>query len=242
MVDWAKRVEQLEALLNVALARIVELEDKLGLSSGNSSKSPSSDMGRKRKPPVEPSGRKPDGQPGHKGQTRDQVPPNEVDATEDVDPQACENCGEDLGAQPRLGACIRQVTATPEFKAFVLEFSLWSKTCQSADEPPRQGCRRARRRVPLAREKPNSIEFQVCRWSVDDGWNLVSVGFENCLWAPTTRASGGPEAIFKSNEQPARSEGRERLPWFKPRRVLCGSRPASTGTTPPPARTPAGIP
>jgi hypothetical protein len=44
MVDWAKRVEKLEALLNVALARIVELEGKLGLNSGNSSKSPSSDI------------------------------------------------------------------------------------------------------------------------------------------------------------------------------------------------------
>jgi hypothetical protein len=29
MVDWATRAEKLEALLNVALARIVELEGKL---------------------------------------------------------------------------------------------------------------------------------------------------------------------------------------------------------------------
>ena len=139
MVDWAKRVEKLEALLNVALARIVELEGKLGLNSGNSSKSPSSDMGRKRKPPVAPSGRKPGGQPGHEGQAREQVPPEEVDATEDVDPSACENCGEDLGAQPRLDACIRQVTETPEFKAFVLEFRLWSKVCPKCGRATRAG-------------------------------------------------------------------------------------------------------
>jgi transposase len=139
MVDWAKRVEKLEALLNVALARIVELEGKLGLNSGNSSKSPSSDMGRKRKPPVAPSGRKPGGQPGHEGQAREQVPPEEVDATEDVDPSACENCGEDLGTQPRLDACIRQVTETPEFKAFVLEFRLWSKVCPKCGRATRAG-------------------------------------------------------------------------------------------------------
>ena len=139
MVDWAKRVEKLEALLNVALARIVELEGKLGLNSGNSSKSPSSDMGRKRKPPVAPSGRKPGGQPGHEGQSREQVPPEEVDATEDVDPSACENCGEDLGTQPRLDACIRQVTETPEFKAFVLEFRLWSKVCPKCGRATRAG-------------------------------------------------------------------------------------------------------
>lgn len=129
----------MEALLNVALTRIVELEGKLGLNSGNSSKSPSSDMGRKRKPPMEPSGRRPGGQPGHKGQTRDQVPSDEVDAREDLDPQACENCVEDLGAQPRLDACIRQVTETPEFKAFVLEFRLWSKACPKCGRTTRAG-------------------------------------------------------------------------------------------------------
>jgi len=139
MVDWATRAEKLEALLNVALARIVELEGKLGLNSGNSSKSPSSDMGRKRKPPTGPSGRKPGGQPGHEGQTRDQVPPEDVDSAEDVDPSACENCGEALEGQPRLDACIRQVTETPEFKAFVHEFRLWSKRCPKCGRTSRAG-------------------------------------------------------------------------------------------------------
>ena len=139
MDELAKRIKDLEALLMAALARVAELEAKIRTNSGNSSKPPSSDLGRKRKPPMGPSGRKPGGQPGHEGLTRDQVPTEEVDATEDVDPSACENCGEDLGRQPRLDACIRQVTETPEFKAFVLEFHLWSKRCPKCGRTTRAG-------------------------------------------------------------------------------------------------------
>ena len=77
MEELAKRIKDLEALLLAALGRIAELEGKTKQNSGNSSKSPSSDMGRKRKPPVEPSGRKPGGQLGHDGQTRTQAPAEE---------------------------------------------------------------------------------------------------------------------------------------------------------------------
>ena len=112
MEELAKRIKDLEALLLAALGRIAELEGQTKQNSGNSSKPPSSDLGRKRKPPVPPSGRKPGGQPGHDGQTRAQVPAEEVDATEDRDPATCENCGEALGGQPRLDVFIRQVTET----------------------------------------------------------------------------------------------------------------------------------
>jgi len=136
----AKRIKELEALLLAAMGRIAELEGKTKRNSGNTSMPPSSDMGRvKRKPPVEPSGRNPGGQPGHDGQTREQVPPEEVDATEDLDPPTCEACGENLGDQPRLDAFIRQVTETPEFKAFVQEFRLWLKRCPKCGKTTRAG-------------------------------------------------------------------------------------------------------
>ena len=45
MEKLVKRIEELEALLAVALGRIVELEEQLRQNSRNSSKSPSSDMG-----------------------------------------------------------------------------------------------------------------------------------------------------------------------------------------------------
>jgi transposase len=86
-------------------------------------------MGRKRKPPVEPSGRKRGGQPGHDGKTRDLLPEAEVDSVVDSDPEWCERCTESLAEQPRLDAAIRQVCETPEFKAFIQQFNLWVKRC-----------------------------------------------------------------------------------------------------------------
>ena len=41
--------------------------------------------------------------------------------------------------------------------------------------------------------------------------DMSSVGIEKRLWAPPTRASVGPEALFNSNELPRRREGPERL-------------------------------
>jgi transposase len=120
-----KLLERVDGLL----ARIDELEARLKQGSGNSSKPPSSDMGRKRKPPVEPSGRKRGGQPGHEGKTRDLVPESEVDAVVDRDPEQCERCAEPLIDAPRLDACIRQICETPEFKAFIQQFNLWTKAC-----------------------------------------------------------------------------------------------------------------
>lgn len=121
---------ELKALVARLLAKIEELEAKLKQNSGNSSKPPSSDQGgRKRKPPVDPSGRKRGGQPGHEGKTRGMVPAKEVDETIDRDPEQCERCGEPLDKEPRLDAFIRQVTETPEFKAFVQQYNLWLKRC-----------------------------------------------------------------------------------------------------------------
>lgn len=109
-------------------ARIAELEEQLRQNSRNSSKPPSSDMGRRKVPKV-PGGRKPGGQPGHAGTTREIVPPEKVDEIVDQDPETCANCGTPLEAAPRIDADIRQIVETPEFKAFVREFRLWKKRC-----------------------------------------------------------------------------------------------------------------
>ena len=119
----------MEALLEVVMLRHAELEAMVKQNSGNSSKPPSSDLGRKRKPAVEPSGHKRGGQPGHAGQSRELAPPEEVDVVVDQDPEVCENCGESLEQAPRLDAYLRQITETPWFKAFVKEFRLWLKAC-----------------------------------------------------------------------------------------------------------------
>jgi transposase len=58
MDELLQEIRTLRSQLEAALTRIAELEAQGKQNSGNSSKSPSSDMGRKRKPPVDPSGRK----------------------------------------------------------------------------------------------------------------------------------------------------------------------------------------
>jgi hypothetical protein len=100
MKDLAKRVEELEALLAVALARIEELEAQLQQTSRNSSKPPSSDMSR-RKVPKAATDRKPGGQPGHAGTTQEIVSPEHVDEVVDQDPETCANCGAPLEMAPR---------------------------------------------------------------------------------------------------------------------------------------------
>lgn len=137
MVDLAKRVEELEAQV-AALLEIVaaltaenqELKLRLSQNSQNSSKPPSTDLGKpKRKPPVERSGRKPGGQPGHVGKARELAPAEQVDEVVDLDPETCAICGTTLQEAPRMDAMIRQVVEAPEFKAFVKQVQLWRKRC-----------------------------------------------------------------------------------------------------------------
>lgn len=105
-----------EALAEIARLRteIVGLKEQLRQNSRNSSRPPSSDMGR-RKVPKEPAGRKPGGQPGHAGSTREIVPPEKVDEIVDQDPETCANCGTPLENAPRIDADVRQIVETPEF-------------------------------------------------------------------------------------------------------------------------------
>jgi transposase len=137
MEDWAKRCASLEAqvaalLETVAALRIENqaLKQRLSQNSQNSSKPPSSDLGKpKRKPPVDRSGRKPGGQPGHKGAAREAVPADHVNETVAVDPDACANCGAPLGDAPRLDADVLQIIEAPEFQAFITAYHLWRKKC-----------------------------------------------------------------------------------------------------------------
>jgi hypothetical protein len=105
-----KRVEQLEALVatlehtikmqaNIIKAQaetIKDLQARLDMNSGNSSKPPSLDGFNKPAPKSlrKPSGKKPGGQPGHKG-TGFKLP-EKIDVVEHALPEACFNCEHDL--------------------------------------------------------------------------------------------------------------------------------------------------
>jgi transposase len=73
--------------------RVQELEARLGQTSANSSRPPSSDPPQapaKRRPP--PSGRKRGGQPGHQGACRGLLPVEQVDVIVPVVPERCRHC------------------------------------------------------------------------------------------------------------------------------------------------------
>jgi len=102
-------------------ARIAELERRLGLDSSNSGKPPSSD-GLKKPPRTrssrEPSGKKPGGQKGHKGETLRQVA--EPDSVVDHFPPACAACGAAVTPAMSSGHSARQVFDLPEPRPLVV--------------------------------------------------------------------------------------------------------------------------
>lgn len=126
-------VQTLRAEVTRVTGRVHELEAERGRNSQNSSKPPSSDgPGVKLPPKKEPTGRKPGGQPGHKGAKRELLPAEKVDAIEDHWPSSCEECDARLprGCRTEVGEPLRhQVTEIPPVKARVTEHRLHSQMC-----------------------------------------------------------------------------------------------------------------
>lgn len=130
-------IEKLVGQVEKLTARVAELEERLSRSSQNSSKPPSSDppwllRGAKKAP----SGRKPGGQPGHKKNERQLLPPERVDEPHDVWPDKCEHCQHVFGsgAREEVGEPERhQVVELPKIRAHVTEYRLHSQCCPACE-------------------------------------------------------------------------------------------------------------
>jgi transposase len=130
LVELSARHERQIARLE---ARIERLEDRLRENSSNSSQPPSAD------PPARgparrrsPSGRKPGGQPGHGGTTRQLVAEGELDAVIDHFPSRCSGCGHELagGEHESVGAPHRrQLFELPEIAVSVTEHRSHALRC-----------------------------------------------------------------------------------------------------------------
>jgi transposase len=114
---------------------VAKLEARLNQNSQNSSKPPSTDgPGVKLPPKKTPSGRKPGGQPGHKGSRRELLSPDRVDKFEHHWPAACEKCGINLPVrtQTEVGEPRRhQVAEIPAVRAHVTEHQMHTQCCDA---------------------------------------------------------------------------------------------------------------
>ena len=149
MDEKDRRIAELEtalaardALIAQLLARIEELERRLGLNSKNSSKPPSSDGLKKPAPQSlrEKSGKPSGGQVGHPGDTLKQVThPDDLVVHELT---RCSHCAADLAISPVIGVRKRQVFDIPAPRVQVTEHHAQIKYCPCcahqtiADFPP----------------------------------------------------------------------------------------------------------
>ena len=124
-----QEIEQLRSQLTALAAELASLREKIGRSSRNSSKPPSSD-GPGFKPPVrrKGSGRKRGGQPGHPGSGPELLPAERVDDVVEHHPDACRQCGTLLqGEDP--DPLRHQVIEIPPIVPVVIEHRLHRLIC-----------------------------------------------------------------------------------------------------------------
>ena len=124
-----QEIEQLRLQLTALSTELAQLRERIGRSSRNSSKPPSSD-GPGFKPPArgKGSGRKRGGQPGHPGAGPELLPIERVDEVVEHHPDACRRCGTLLeGEDP---APVRhQVIEIPPITPLVIEHRLHRLVC-----------------------------------------------------------------------------------------------------------------
>jgi transposase len=121
------KILELTKIIQELKREIAELREKLNTNSNNSSTSPSQDPNREKKP-RKGTGRKPGGQPGHRGYSRKLFPPEEVQSYVDVYPEGCPNCRTDAFLSDPIQTYIHQQVELPKIKPEVTEYHF--HTCQ----------------------------------------------------------------------------------------------------------------
>ena len=128
----------LEARVAALEANVQGLMERLRQDSRTSSRPPSSDLpqSQQQRRRRTPSGRRPGGQPGHRGQTRTLVPVAEVDEVVSLKPMVCARCHAPLeGVDPQPQR--HQVFEIPPIRPVVTEYHLHQLACPSCGEVTR---------------------------------------------------------------------------------------------------------
>jgi transposase len=131
----------LQAESAVLHERVQELEARLGQTSANSSRPPSSDLPHapaKRPPP--PPGRKRGGQPGHRGACRGLLPVEQVDEIVPVAPERCRHCEQpfpETAARRRARVWRHQVVELLPLAVWVTEYQMAVRRCPACGKRTR---------------------------------------------------------------------------------------------------------
>ena len=131
--------EKLSSEVKYLTDRVADLENNQKKDSHNSSKPPSTDIGKvKRTVSLRgSSGKRPGGQPGHKGNTLEMSESPDLIVTHLV--ESCTRCGMSLEGQPSQGYQSRQVFDLPPIKLQVTEHRSEIKSCpccQAVNQAP----------------------------------------------------------------------------------------------------------
>lgn len=126
------RINELEKEVDYLKGRLSKYENPK--NSGNSNKPPSSDFPKVQKTQSlrEQSGKKPGGQPGHKGTTLKMC--NNPDVVLSHNPNYCTCCGEDLSGCDGQLAGSRQVIDIPPIKPVITEHDVYRIRCRCGHE------------------------------------------------------------------------------------------------------------
>src|ERR671933_685319 len=143
---WAATPSAAQALILALQERIRELEARLGPTSANSSRPPSSDPPQTpARPKAPPSGRKRGGQRGHRGACRALLPVEQVDEVVEVVPERCRRCSLQLpepSTRRRSRVWRHQVVELLPLAVQVTEYQMVARRCAAcgkrtrADLPP----------------------------------------------------------------------------------------------------------
>jgi transposase len=215
------RVTQLEA-------RLERLEARLRQNSRNSSRPPSADPPAAPKPPAKPApvGRKPGGQPGHKGVSRCLKPIDQVDAVVALVPVCCARCATSLPPSPTPDdppPRRHQVTDLPPTFLITTEYQLHARTCplcarrtwailpegvSAASVGPR-----LQAFLALLVARFHLSRRQVSEWLADVGGERFSLGCLASLEAATATALLGPYQDTQAAVAQAAAVNVDETPW-----------------------------
>jgi transposase len=133
------RIARLEQQVAELVARVRDLEARLGQNASNSSIPPSANPPQA-PPPVrkQPTGRKAGGQTGHTAHLRERLPPERLtEPTVHYLPDICQACQDDLPCMPGADdpePRWHQVVELPEMPVQVTEYQAHGRTCPSCGQ------------------------------------------------------------------------------------------------------------